>query len=358
MKRKLSFLLVLILVLVSLFGCGGGQTPPAKDPVQVKNVILFIGDGMGDNHLLNTLLYYDMEEPEFFNSRYGYFDTSSHSHEITDSAAAATALATGQRVNNGNVARFEGEDIVTIAELAKAAGKRVGIVTTENLTGATPAGFSSHANDRNDADDITLGQATSGFDLFIGDDDARATYKSAHMKAFTENGYFFMNSLELMRDSMEYGPIVAAIPGVRSKYNDGHENDTQLQDITQFAIDYLTCEEGFFLMVESAHIDKYSHNNNLFDMMAEARTFMETIQFFYDTLGADTAILVTADHETGGLKLAETKEELSDKLYTKTDHSATNVSFFAKNFPSSLSFSDVELNTYMFTIIKTILNLE
>ena len=87
-----------------------------------KNVILVIGDGMGENHILNTLTYFDLENPNFFQGRHGSLATHSADNIITDSAAGATAFSTGVKVNNGEVAQHDGVDLESISELALKAG--------------------------------------------------------------------------------------------------------------------------------------------------------------------------------------------------------------------------------------------
>jgi alkaline phosphatase len=107
---------------------------------------------------------------------------------VTDSAAAASAMATGQKVNNSSIAiDIYGEKLTSISTLAKNAGKKVGVITTDFLDGATPAAFSSHALDRNESETIAKGQAQSGIDLFMGK--ATSAYQTTYSQFFTQSGY-------------------------------------------------------------------------------------------------------------------------------------------------------------------------
>ena len=134
-----------------------------------NKIILFIGDGMGENHIEIAQTYLD-KTLCFEGFQYkGHVTTDSKAIlSPTDSAAAATALATGQKVKNGAVAKQNSNNIKSITEYAKEKNLGVGIVTTDSLDGATPACFSAHANNRGDSEDIIESQLTSNIDIFLG----------------------------------------------------------------------------------------------------------------------------------------------------------------------------------------------
>ena len=128
MKKITSFILS-ICSLFALLPCGigcGGDTPPARE---FQNVIVVIGDGMGENHILNAIDYFDLETPSFMADQKGYIVTNSLSG-TTDSAASGTALATGTKVLNGNIAQYAGEDLKRITDIAKAAKMKTGVITS------------------------------------------------------------------------------------------------------------------------------------------------------------------------------------------------------------------------------------
>lgn len=339
-----------VLSAFSFIGCTPAPTVEAEN---VKNVILFIGDGMGENHIENTLTYFELDEPVFFKDRRGSIATHSANSPITDSAAAATALATGNKVNNREISYHNGENLSSISELALAAGKKVGVITTDTLDGATPACFSSHAKDRSDSADIAKGQATSGIQLLIGETGSGAY--DAYAPYFAENGYAVATDPEEMLALADSEKLIATLPAVRSSYSAGHENDYQLKDMAAFAIDFLDNENGYFLMIESAHVDKFSHDNDLIPALCETRSLFDCMRFLYDTIGQDTALILTADHETGRLEKASSKSELTNNLYNTGAHTSRHVPLFVKNF--SYTCNGTPQNTEIFKICKQLLNI-
>ena len=308
---------------------------------------------MGENHIENALTYFDLDIPNFFQGRRGSIATRSADNLITDSAAGATALATGHKVNNGEVAYHNGENLTSISELALAAGKKVGVVTTDSLSGATPAGFSSHAKNRGDVEDIATGQATSGIHLFIGETGSGAYENYAPL--FTENGYEFATTPEEMTALSNSQKLVATVPNPRSQYLAGYEQSYQLKDMITFALDFLENENGYFLMIEGAYIDKFSHNNDLIPALCETRSLIDCMSFLYETVSDDTALILTADHETGGLRKATTKEEIANNLYLFDGRTAANVPLFIKNF--TYTYNGTPQNTEIFNICKNLLKL-
>ncbi|MBR2442060.1 MAG: alkaline phosphatase [Clostridia bacterium] len=324
-----------------------------KNEGTAKNIILLIGDGMGENHIQNALTYFELTEPRFMADRQGSIATKSKNNAVTDSAAAGTALATGQKVNNGEIAYHNGKNIQTIAELAKKAGKKVGIVTTDTLDGATPSAFSAHAKDRDDSDDIVSCQLATGFDLFIGEMDDG--FYNNYEAAFESKGYSFASSPEEMVSYASSDKLIATLPNVRSNYREDTKYDYQLKDIVAFATEFLDNENGYFLMVESAHIDKYSHNNEIVNALCEVRSFFDTMDYLYDTVSEDTAIILTADHETGRLSLAKSKAEVDNYLYNSSGHTGVDVPIFMKNVPYTLT--GTVQNTEVFEICKKLFGL-
>ncbi|MBQ7923719.1 MAG: alkaline phosphatase [Clostridia bacterium] len=325
---------------------------------KIKNVILLIGDGMGENHIGNAVTYFGLESPAFFADRNGSIATCSASHPITDSAAAATALATGKKVNNRNIARYDGNDLTQISDLAKAAGKKVGVVTTDHLSGATPAAFSGNADDRGDSDAIAATQAISGIGLFMAEAESGFTDYEAYYPLFAANGYACAKSETELLGKADEEKLVAYLPEVRSEYNAGNEEDYQLKEMAKFAVEFLENENGFFLMIESAHIDKYSHSNKLSSALCEVRSLFDTVEYLYDYVAdGETALLITADHETGALSKAANATDISNALYGSTGHTANDVPFFIKNCEFTYHEASSPQNTVVFEICKELLGI-
>lgn len=328
---------------------GAGCSPNGK----IKNVILVIGDGMGTNHIENARTYFDLSSPDFLSDKKGEVLTYSYDNSVTDSAAAASAMATGQKVRNSSISMdIQGEKLTSISSLAKNAGKKVGVITTDTLDGATPAAFSSHASDRNESEQIAKGQAKSGIDLFMGK--ATSAYQTTYSQLFTQSGYdlLFTPPSETQLASEK---LTVLLSETRSSYNENIENNYNLKDMAAFAVDFLENEKGYFLMIEGAYIDKYSHSNDITSALCEVRALFDTVEYLYNRVGKDTAIIITADHETGKLRKANDKTEISNRLYASTNHTATAVPYYLKNCQWNTDGAFID-NTDIFKMCKQFLN--
>jgi alkaline phosphatase len=355
-KRKIAILLSAAISAAFAIGMGG-CTPALNADLRfqdIKNVILVIGDGMGYNHIENAITYFELERPAFLNENAASVYTTSADNPVTDSAAAATAMATGQKVNNSSIAYdVDGNMLTSISTLAKNAGKKVGIVTTDTLDGATPAGFSSHAKTRGESETIAREQAKSDVDLFLGK--ASFAYTQSYASFFTDQGYdlsFNQNELALHSSSKK---LMATLPNVQSCYYAGHTSDYQLKDMAAFALDFLENENGYFLMIESANIDKFSHENKLIAALCEVRSLFDTVAYLCDRIGKDTALLITADHETGMLKKARDDEPISNNLYGSGGHTFSAVPLYTHNFVWKTKSGFIQ-NTEIFETCKKLLN--
>ena len=291
--------------------------------VSAQNVVLMIGDGMGFEHIEVTSDFFGKEM--FMTSLEFNGEVQTHSKNMiipTDSAAAATALATGQKVNNGVLA-FCGEDIENISEIAKKQNKGVGIVCTETLSGATPAGFSAHTSHRSNVQEIRQDQYQSDIDIFLG---AGLSEYSAEETQIVNSGYDFVTSFsDLSLDSEKIFGVFEDI----SNYENLDKTPT-LEKLTEFAVSFLSNKypNGFFLMVEGSHIDKKSHNNDIIGMIDCVNEFDKAVKKVSSMLDENTFVIVTADHETGGLNFDKDKDEISDSLYSSAGHTSRNVPYF------------------------------
>ena len=326
MKKIISTVLALSMTL----SLGAGFTGCSIPERQFDNIILVIGDGMGENHILNAINYFDLETPVFMADQQGYINTNSLTG-TTDSAAGGTALATGKKVHNSNVAMLNGKNLKQITSIAQEAKMKTGVITTDTLDGATPASFSAHAEARNFTNTIMETQAKSGINLLLG---RRSGDYAYNYDLFTERGYTFAQSEEEMMAAKDSKKLVGILSDIDSEYISGNEEDFQLKEMAEFAVDYLQNDKGFFLMIEGAYIDKYSHNNDFHEAMSEMRSLIDTIAFLYEFASdGKTAIIITADHETGDLRLPpEGDDELGPWLYKSTSHTSTPVPLFVKNY--------------------------
>lgn len=299
-------------------------TAGAKVP---KYVFYFIGDGMGTNEVLATQMYLaDIEgtigyKPLCF-AQFPYTGmafTYAANTFITDSAAAGTALSTGKKTNSGVLGMLPDKESAaeTIAEMAKKAGKRVGIGTTVCINHATPGAFYAHQPSRNNYHAISTQLAESDFDYFGG-----GHFSSAYDRRFDDggsykvaedNGYTIAMGYDEYKANAESSEKMILFPqqeGMESlKFKiDRNEDDLTLAQVTEAAIDFLMKEpkKGFFIMMEGGKIDHSGHGNDAATDIQEVIDFDNAIKVAYDFYlkhKKETLIVVTADHETGGMSM-------------------------------------------------------
>lgn len=272
-------------------------------------IFLFIGDGMGESDIRFLNAY---QEWCGFNSAFsilsyaGTVDTHSLG-EIPDSASSGTALACGVKTRNGMVGLDpSGKTVPSIAEIAKRNGFRVGIITTVAINDATPASFYAHRSSRRDYYGIALDMVESGFDLFVGWGIASPGNVLSLAK---ERGYTVVQS---WNDFLSHGtlPLIALLS---FPFGIDRKEGYALNDALHRGIELLFNDRGFLLIVEGGKIDWCKHMNDIGSLFFELLDFDEVIGealAFARQYPQDTLILVTADHETGGLEM-RTKVDFS-----------------------------------------------
>ena len=288
-----------------------------------KYIFYFIGDGMGPSHVLGTELFLGEQQgvigrpqkmcfTQFPNT--AFVTTFSASNGVTDSAASGTALATGSKTSNGRIGMdSSGKNIYSIAKDAKDAGMAVGIATTVCINHATPSAFYAHNENRNNYNDIAQWMLTAGYDFYAGGDakcsdkEREELYGKAVEQGYTiTRGYADYNvKADDAKKMMLYQKNIAEeIPYTIDRSDD----DLTLAQITEAGIDFLygKSNKGFFMMVEGGKIDYASHNDDAAAMFQEVMDFNSAIEVayeFYRKHKNETLIVVTADHETGGIVL-------------------------------------------------------
>lgn len=312
------------------------------DPVsemRAKNVILLIGDGMGFNHIKAGNIYSGsrLQMERFAVS--GEVMTRSLTPGATDSAAAATAMATGIKTYNGRIAYKDGKNLTTVAEMAMAEGKKVGVVVTKSVTDATPAAFLTHASDRGETQSIAEQLVNSDVDVLFGLGD-EYMYALADSIATDEREY--CTTFQTIADAVQSSEK-EKIFGLLEDGSIQNFGANTLAQLTRNALTKLSAEadDGFFLMVEGSKIDSASHDNDMQAMLNELQAFNATVSACKEWAAAngDTVVIVTADHETGGLKVPDIKDaseaydalldfDSSDKWFTKTGHTSVNVGYY------------------------------
>ena len=310
---------------------------------QAKYVFYFIGDGMGINQVNVTEVYLSALKGERGSASLlmtgfpvaSMAATFSANSDVTDSAAAGTALATGKKTNNGYIGVDpDVNSIETIAEKAKKAGKKVGIASTVPVNHATPAAFFGHQKDRNMYYEISQDLIKSGFDFFAGaglynrdkffdKSDAPDIFPLIEQAGYMiSKGYddFKANAgkskkIVLLHKNWE---LVDGIPYAIDRTNE----DLSLKQITEAAIDVLTRDnkKGFFLMLEGGRIDWAGHANDGAANIQEVIDMDEAIKVafdFYKKYPKETLIVITADHETGGITAGTGSLNISALKYQK-----------------------------------------
>ena len=340
---------------------------------QAKYVFYFIGDGMGVNQVNGTEMYY----AELQNGRIGVepllftqfpvatmATTFSATNSVTDSAAAGTALSTGKKTYNSAIS--VGEDkkpMETVAEKAKKAGKKVGVATSVSVDHATPAAFYAHQPNRNMYYEIALDLPKANFDFYAGGGFLKPTRTHDKKDApsifpiFEEAGYTVARGYNDYKAKADKAQKMILIqeegkdPSCLPYAIDREENDLTLAQITESAIDFLMKgkDKGFFLMVEGGKIDWAAHGNDAATVFNEVKDMDAAVKVayeFYKKHPKETLIVITADHETGGIVLGKGRYELNLKAlqYQKksTDGLSKRISELRKSKGNKVTWEEMK----------------
>lgn len=300
-----------------------------------KNVILFIGDGMGLAHIYAAMTSNggSLFLQNFVNC--GFSKTYSSSDYVTDSGAGGTALACGVKTYNGAIGVDSNKSPVkNIREMAEAKGMKTGLVSTSAINHATPASFMAHQVSRNNYEEIAAEFLTSGIDVFIGGGikyfekrkDGRNLSDELRKKGFKV--LYKMDDIQAVHSGK--------LAGLTAEEHDAPmpERGEVLVPATQTAINILSQgTKGFFLMVEGSEIDFLAHNNSAPGVVSETRDFDRAIGAALAFAAKDrhTLIIVTADHETGGMTLNEGNNKTGDisAKFSSPEHTGVCVPVFA-----------------------------
>lgn len=370
-----------LLAVVSL-----GSTALAES-AQPKNVILFIGDGMGHSQVeaaVTTKYGTQLDEKgnppkltfEAF-PVFGYLTTFSHNSYVADSAAAGTALATGRKTKNGMLGITpDGEKHKSLSDAAKALGKSVGVLSSVGLNHATPAAFYAQSDSRADYDEITsqVFTAQCPADVIVGGGIYRKTWTDELIaEAAKEHGikvFTLDNMADMTPEKVGKSRALAFFDENDNKQLDyatsrtAETREPRLADMTKQALDLLLArgDKGFFMMVEGGSIDWAGHGNNIEQTVGEVLELDDAVAAAIDTLRKrgeldDTLIVVTADHETGGLTMTgpigKTVKEAGKPVtkWSTGSHTAIPVIVYAQG-PGAEAFGGKNDNTHVFRALK------
>ena len=300
---------------------------------QAKYVFYFIGDGMGVNQVQGTELFQaelqnkiGITPLKFYQFPYITMATTySATNGVTDSAASGTALATGNKTKNGTLGLLKDwkTKVYSVATWAKDAGRRVGVATSVSVDHATPAAFYAHVPKRGYYHQIGKDLYDADFDFYAGSDFREPVDKkdpnSVNLYDLAgKNGYTIARGYkDYVAKSKEAKKMILFQTEEASKNKsrksipyaiDRDENDLTLEQITTSAIDFMSKDlsKGFFLMIEGGKIDWACHSNDAATAFREIQDFDNAIKIAYDFYMQhpdETLIVITADHETGGMVL-------------------------------------------------------
>lgn len=307
------------------------QEPKGK---KVKNIIFMIGDGMGLEQI-SAAWVCNGGKLNLDNFTYvGLQRTYSANKLVTDSAAAGSALATGEKTNNGMIAMTpDSVAVKSLAEEAMEKGKRAGAAVTCRVTDATPAVFFSHAPSRKLMDDIAVQMTNSGLYFLSG---GGTKYWSGREDGIDlvgqaeAMGYTYVETKEEMM-AVEEGPVIALMD--EYELQPALDRGDILPSSVQKALQVLDNKKGFFLMIEGSMIDDGGHDNKAGKTMEEIFDFDRTLGLVLEWAEKDgeTLVIVTADHATGGMTLlgGSIDEKKIRVNYSTTGHNGVALPVFA-----------------------------
>lgn len=331
--KKLIALALIVVMMLTLIACS------SKKESELKYVFLFIGDGMSFNavqlardavaaqkgdDIPSDLSFTDFQSVGVLTN----YDVDSF---IPDSASSGTSIATGIKTGSAMIAETaSGVKVDSIATLLKdKRDMKVGIITTANMNHATPGVFYGHAPSRYNYYEIGSYLGKSGFDLFVGGEFLDADSGEENLVTLAEkSGYTVLDSRDEIKSMKKGGKYLVIDPdcdssGMMSFAIDRDEKAFSLADYVKMGIDTLEGDDGFFIMCEGGRIDSALHANDgataLHEVIAFSEAVAEAVKFYHEH-PSETLILVTGDHETGGLSLGYTATQYDtyfDKLYSQ-----------------------------------------
>lgn len=306
-----------------------------EQKVKPKNVILLIGDGMGIGQMEIARLFEHGLEGRLFIETLPYtaiVHTSSSNNRVTDSAAGGTALAIGQKTNNGMIGITpNGKNKDSILDSFKKDGKKTAIITTNSVTDATPASFTASVNNRwADQEEIAKQQLSNKVDIIMGGGKKYFTRPDKRgidlIDAYKNSGYTYISTADQLAKT-NADKILGLFGETHLNFqldrNYQKTAEPSLQEMTKKALDVLSKdEEGFFAMIEGGRIDHASHSSDITGIWKETIAFDEVVKYCVEWANKrkDTLVVVAADHETMGVSATEAMDIKALKKIAVSPH--------------------------------------
>lgn len=319
---KTKFLLIFVAFIAVVSSCNNVQKS-----YKAKYVFLFIGDGMGVQQVNTAKVYADSVLNDTLGivfTRFpvtGISTTHAATRYITCSAAAGTALSSGTKTSIGTIGLSANhtDTLYSIAKQFKDVGRKVAILTSVSIDHATPAAFYAHKGSRSSYYEIAKDLLISNYDFFASggfvepydsknDSGAVSVYQLGEERGinFTQTLFGVDSLLKVNAKPIVYSAHNPAPSSTLQYEIDRADNDVTLEDITRKAIEVVDNPNGFFMMVEGGKIDWACHDNDAATVINEVLAFSRSVNAafeFYKKHPNETLIIVTADHETGGMSL-------------------------------------------------------
>ena len=338
----------------------------------IKNVIFMIGDGTGIAQLYSGQLQ-EVGPNGYLNAQRlpitGIVKTHAEDDLITDSASGATAYSCGIKTKNGVIAQdSDGNECVTLLELSQKAGMKTGLIATSGVTHATPASFATHIDSRNKYSEIAEQLVESEVDVILGGGleyflplDSAGSSRADQLNLisnFEERGYSIVLNRQAMIEEDSDRIVGFFSPGGLPSKN----RIPSLSEMTSKAVENLSSKEnGFFLMIEGSQIDWGGHANNTPYVLREVKDFDDAIGVVlsFAEQNPGTLVIVTADHETGGMTINGVNQEntVVDIAWTSTGHTGTPIPLMAYG-PHAVEFSGWWDNTDIGKKVANLLGFE
>lgn len=352
--KRISTLLLLVILGTSLISCFPAKKLKSKNFPEIRNIVFMIGDGMGLATIYAAMSVSDHPLNIDRCNIVGLQKTFSSDNYITDSAAVGTALATGNKTNNGVIGMDpQGIRVKSILEIAEEHGLSTGLVSTSSITHATPASFIAHQPSRGSYEDIALDFLKTDIDVFIGggiEHFLKRKDKLNLLDSLIFRGYEVDTLLSTILKSSS-SKLAGLTAPVHNPYRLNGRGD-MLPASSQKAIEILNKNpKGFFLMIEGSQIDWAGHANFADTLIDETLDFDKAVGKVLDFAQKEghTLVIISADHETGGVTIVDgdRQSHLVKLNFSSKDHTAVMVPVYAYG-PGAEEFTGIYDNTEIF----------